>query len=838
IYVRVFNALAARYAQIVDLDLSDVTIKGDASTNNAIPSNAFAPTSVSGTSALQSVILPRNLTKICDFAFARCRSLKEISIPASVLYVGQGAFGDCEKLNKIVMEGSNPPGTGSTSPLPNNYKTTGLKLEVPANSESNYEKATWWSEISPEVAKQYYWVKFDDSRVRIATKKNINDPNKIEVSGSNIGQLTLTVPSTFASGADSEAIRRPGIPFRVYDNDRDILSNPAWYVNEQGNYLPTKSELWSGIPVESGGKYLVKIDPTAPSTSLSYACNREIVIVFYYSIGFENLEGAEGVTAEIVELKSDERWNAKMGDFVMHDPNYKLVYREGRDYKVRLTPPSPNINLAVTVENKIMTKCGSNPVYETNSFELLPDYEGLYTIPNLQGDTKVYITGSVSIPEGEPVKADDLAAVSKEEVAEFKELTITGEVTEEQFEAVREKFEAVETIDLSTIENDVLPAQALSGLENLKTVVLPENVTTIGEGAFQGCKNLESVTIPGVSAIGEGAFYGCDNLTSVLLPAAGSGPKTRSGEATGITAESFRGLNPNCLIYLNDVSIPNSEHLNIILNKGTTRVADSDINIDTNYPFNAPASFNLGDYKITFTAHVPGSLNADVDGGWTGLILPFTPTAWEYGVTMPEREGVNAGLVLRTIGEDDSLVEVTPETFQANRPFLAHVVAPYESVPVTFYATANKDPENYDLPFTPSPETMCTEGKKFVLYGSLDGETVMGTTWDINERGDKFVPTDSEKIVPFEAYMMPVGNPGVAEYVIGNHEFWMANPAGAGVSGTNLYRGDKVELTAGTEGATIYYTLDGSNPQDPNGTRAVYSDPLKMEAGADGTMNV
>ncbi|MDE6337032.1 MAG: leucine-rich repeat protein, partial [Muribaculaceae bacterium] len=438
----------------------------------------------------------------------------------------------------------------------------------------------------------------------------------------------------------------------------------------------------------------------------------------------------------------------------------------------------------------------------------------------------------------EPVKAEDLAAVSKREVEEFKELTITVEVTEEQFEAVREKFEAVETIDLSTIENEVLPAQALSGLENLKTVVLPENVTTIGEGAFQGCKNLESVTIPGVSAIGEGAFYGCDNLTSVLLPAAGSGPKTRSGEALGITAESFRGLNPNCLIYLNDVSIPNSDHLNIILNKGTTRVADSDINIDTNYPFNAPASFNLGDYKITFTAHVPGSLNADVDGGWTGLILPFTPTAWEYGVPMPEREGVNAGLVLRTIGEDDSLVEVTPETFQANRPFLAHVVAPYESVPVTFYARTNNDPENYDLPFTPSPETMCTEGKKFVLYGSLDGETVMGTTWDINERGDKFVPTDSEKIVPFEAYMMPVGNPGVAEYVIGNHEFWMANPSGAGVSGTNLYRGDKVELTAGTEGATIYYTLDGSNPKDPNSTRAIYGDPIKMEAGADGIMNV
>lgn len=805
-----FNALRARAANIVELDLSDITIKGNAATVNSLPENAFAPISSTGTSYLQKVILPRNLQKIEKNAFARCKALKEISIPASVTFVGQGAFAQCEALTKIVMEGSTPPQTDNMTPLPPNAEGR-IILEVPDGSAGKYSEAAYWQKISPQVPKKYYWLKYDDSRILAFDAAGTFDKNKIN--GAVDLSQTLALPNTTLSSKN--AVRRPGVAFRLYDNG--TLVNPDTY--KYGSFSITYYAQYEG-----------------QSTSPYCPRNRVLDVVFHYPITFQYLEGADDVRHEFKDLDSKDLWNANMTYF--SGTGTKPVYCEGKDYKFKLIPPSEHISLKVTLETRVITAPGNPATYETSYSELLPDYEGVYVIPNLQGDAFVNITGSISIPEGEPVEAKDLAAVSKEEVEEFKELTITGEVTEQQFEAVREKFEAVETLDLSEIENTSIPANALSGLENLKTVVLPQGVTEIGEAAFKDCKNLESVTIPGVTTIGEGAFYGCENLTSVLLPAAGSAPQTRSSEATGITAESFRGLNPNCLIYLNDVSIPNSEHLNIILNKNGDRVADSDIIIDTNYPFNAPGSFNLGEYKISFTAHIPGSINADVDGGWTGFILPFTPTSWEYGVPIPEREGVNSGLVLRTIGPDDSLVEVTPETFQANRPFLAHVVAPYESVPVTFYARTNNNSEVYDLPFTPSPETMCTTGKNFVLYGSLDGETVMGTTWDINERGDRFVPTESEKIVPFEAYIMPVGNSNVSEFVIGNHDFWMTNPAGAGVSGTNLYRGDKVELTAGTNGATIYYTLDGSNPKDPNGTRAIYSDPIKMEAGADGIMNV
>ena len=53
---------------------------------------------------------------------------------------------------------------------------------------------------------------------------------------------------------------------------------------------------------------------------------------------------------------------------------------------------------------------------------------------------------------------------------------------------------------------------------SLTSITLPDSVTSIGSGAFEGCYRLTSVTIgKGVISIGDVAFYRCINLTSINI---------------------------------------------------------------------------------------------------------------------------------------------------------------------------------------------------------------------------------------------------------------------------------------------------------------------------------
>ena len=68
------------------------------------------------------------------------------------------------------------------------------------------------------------------------------------------------------------------------------------------------------------------------------------------------------------------------------------------------------------------------------------------------------------------------------------------------------------------IENKDYPPWS-SFVQSIKTVIITEGVTTIGQFAFASCSEMTSITIPdGVTSIGAGAFGGCYYLPSIDLP--------------------------------------------------------------------------------------------------------------------------------------------------------------------------------------------------------------------------------------------------------------------------------------------------------------------------------
>ena len=60
---------------------------------------------------------------------------------------------------------------------------------------------------------------------------------------------------------------------------------------------------------------------------------------------------------------------------------------------------------------------------------------------------------------------------------------------------------------------------AFSGFVDLQSIVIPEGVTKIGDYAFGSCMSLESINIPeGVVELGTGAFIGCSGIETLILP--------------------------------------------------------------------------------------------------------------------------------------------------------------------------------------------------------------------------------------------------------------------------------------------------------------------------------
>lgn len=65
----------------------------------------------------------------------------------------------------------------------------------------------------------------------------------------------------------------------------------------------------------------------------------------------------------------------------------------------------------------------------------------------------------------------------------------------------------------------VIGERAFYGCTNLQSVTISENVQIIGDNAFAYCSALTVLTLPeSVTAIGDSAFYGCSGLTSLPLP--------------------------------------------------------------------------------------------------------------------------------------------------------------------------------------------------------------------------------------------------------------------------------------------------------------------------------
>lgn len=99
----------------------------------------------------------------------------------------------------------------------------------------------------------------------------------------------------------------------------------------------------------------------------------------------------------------------------------------------------------------------------------------------------------------------------------IQSLKITGTMNDVDFLIIYRDMPNLRYLDISEINNPTLPAKAFYKSTNVTRLILPGNLTEIGESLFEGSK-LEAVKIGSdVEKIGLAAFRNCSNLSSITF---------------------------------------------------------------------------------------------------------------------------------------------------------------------------------------------------------------------------------------------------------------------------------------------------------------------------------
>ena len=458
---------------------------------------SIASSTFSGCSRLKSINIPNGLKSISAYTFKDCISLKTVTIPASVKTIYDNAFSGCSGLYNIVFCGSEPyiyrdafSGVHATvyySPSNDAWKTGG------------YGGTLAWKAISPVFA---------ITVVTCPTKTTYERNEALDTTG-------LTLTATYSDGS-SERITNG------YTTAYDFSMPGEKTVTVTYGGKSATFDVTVNVPMVTS-VYIVKrpnqlayalneeIHTTGLMLMVTYSDgNREIISEGYSIDGFNS--AYEGDKTVLVSYGGQATtFTATVTDPAAVDYVYTVV--DGEAIVTGYSGAGGEVMIPATLGGYPATSIAAGSFYNCENLSSieLPDSvtsigddafrlcSGLtsVTIPNsvtsIGGYAFYYCTNltSITIP-GSVTSIGDYAFYR---CTGLISVTIPSSVTEIGYDPFYDCVNLTEAVFTGRSVTREL-VDGLLPCERLSRVIIADDVTSIGDGAFRGCDNLESISIP------------------------------------------------------------------------------------------------------------------------------------------------------------------------------------------------------------------------------------------------------------------------------------------------------------------------------------------------------
>ena len=774
--------------------------------------------------ALSTVSLPSTLTTIGERAFNTCRSLTTITIPEHVASIRKYAFTECDKLTSVYCLPTTPPEMSADND--GNAFSDALQratLYVKAAALNNYTSSPRWDEFQtkrtidhvlceqPTFALADYVLTMSTATAGATIYYTIDGSDPTTASTVYTGPIlfmqngtvrAIAVKDGMENSAVSEFVKSNYmVPVPVATMDENFVMNitcespniegfpetQIYYILGTGNYTydlsDSRWELYDGQPIQLTRPQYVCVYATRDGWNTSEQKTYDFYGAYYTSTPY----------IEWISSKSKIR-------IYNYDADATVYYTlDGTDPTAESAVYNPDDSIAINRD--VIIKCvamrpghfNSDITEQTISGVAQTFYEGgfYYRLRDNMLADEVEVTradnhqyqGDVVIKRYVDHNGMRFAVTRIGNNAFYDNDKVTSVTLHDGINSIGvSAFQECEALTAMDVPSSVksIEREAFRNCTNLRTVSLHEGLETIGEAVFRNCYNIPSLTLPStLKTIGNGTFDGCRGFNELRIP----------DGVTSIGSQAFMGCTSLVSIHLPAALSVISDNLFYGCSSLLTIDIPAKVKTIEGYAF-----YNC---DALISVSLPASLETLGENAFGSCDRLLSVTIPE-GVTLIPNYAFDGCSALTTVSLPTSLRTIGYRSFISCSSMETFTIPEnVETIGVEAFRDCNNLSNVYCMGLTPPTLDGENGNQAFVnvaTHASLHVRKAAEGNYKVARHWNKF-----NSIEVFDNMM--VAQPA----------FHLENY--------------KLSISTSTDGATIYYTTDGT---DPTTASTKYTTPINF----------